>query len=126
MALRPSDLRSWIAEHGPYAYHETGLDNIDSILQQGIQSGDDYQDMGLEDREAAAQSTLVIYDFHGDKIILGTYSQAQNTAGGRIIGTYDGDDVVLYRNQEWLNPSYFRRLWHESFPTKPLRKVRVR
>jgi hypothetical protein len=338
MALRPSDLRSWIAEHGPYAYHETGLDNIDSILQQGIQSGDDYQDMGLggtqregvaymwlpnskrnlvgqfpiridlrkldpskfvndedaaedlgfdpedatsredlgdwvqgqpefdqphnvlrgmkggtvaylgyvppqaveanpdwfadpknqaayekankehkdwlqrhkeiadefdalqermknpagflnvdgnsyaweedgltymlsseingrgekippvwfgirnppdevvkamndqgiqtpwqkrwtelqgQPRESAAK-TLVIYDFHGDKIILGTYSQAQNTAGGRIIGTYDGDDVVLYRNQEWLNPSYFRRLWHESFPTKPLRKVRVR
>ncbi len=65
----------------------------------------------------------VIYDFEQDRIILGTAGQVIPKRS-KIVGEYDGSNIHLYSTgQEFLNSNYLKRLWHASFPTRPLNNI---
>lgn len=69
-------------------------------------------------------TTKVIYDFDNDKIILGTQATQAAIPDSKIIGEYDGGIVILYdADKQWINPTYFRRLWHFSYPEHELTDV---
>lgn len=65
----------------------------------------------------------VYYDFEKDRIQLGS---KEADAHSRIVGEYDPDEnaATLYEaEKQWINPTYFRRLWNYSFPERPLKSV---
>jgi len=69
-------------------------------------------------------TTKVIYDFDRDKIILGTQATQAEIPDSKIIGDYTDNTVTLYDvEKQWISPSYFRALWHWSYPDKPLEDV---
>jgi 2'-5' RNA ligase len=69
-------------------------------------------------------TTKVIYDFDNDKILLGTQATQAAIPDSKIIGDYEDGIVVLYdADKQWINPTYFRRLWHFSYPQKDLKDV---
>lgn len=67
----------------------------------------------------------VIYDFQKDHITLGTVASDDDLPSGHIIvGTYDGSNVHLHNvAKQWINANYFKRLWVNSFPTRPIDKI---
>jgi death-on-curing family protein len=74
-------------------------------------------------RDIANEPVKVIYDFEKDQIILGTPGQVVPQKS-KIVGDYDGSNMNLYSTgQEFLNSNYLKRLWHASFPTRPLNNI---
>lgn len=73
-------------------------------------------------------TTKVIYDFDQDRIVLGTQADIPHLTGdAKIVGEYDAGKVTLFEaDKQWINPSYFRRLWHVSYPDKELKDVYFR
>lgn len=73
-------------------------------------------------------TTKVIYDFDKDRIVLGTQADLpQLHSDSKIVGEYDDGRVTLFEaGKQWINPSYFRRLWHVSYPDKHLKDVYYR
>jgi 2'-5' RNA ligase len=76
-------------------------------------------------RRIASEVIQVIYDPEKDRIYLGTTSEDKDVDYPKpiIIGTYKDGNVNLVTGHAWLNPQYFRRLWHFSFPNRPLHNV---
>lgn len=72
-----------------------------------------------------SEKMKVIYDFNNDSIMLGsTTAKDQPEKDGVIIGEYDGSSVKLFDvAKQWVNANYFKRLWINSFPTRPINKV---
>jgi hypothetical protein len=71
----------------------------------------------------AAALLQISYNFESDTIILGSKNSDTST---RLVGSYDEETntATLYEaERQWINPTYFRRLWNYSFPSKPLREV---
>ena len=69
-------------------------------------------------------TTKVIYDVEGDRIILGTHATQTNLPGSKIVGEYKDNAVTLYEaEKQWINPTYFKRLWTFSYPDRPLEAV---
>jgi hypothetical protein len=69
----------------------------------------------------------VIYDFDKDRIVLGTQALEGDMPAGKIIGDYSDGNVTLYNvEKQWVSPSYFRRLWAWSFPSRPLKKIQFK
>lgn len=69
-------------------------------------------------------TTKVIYDFDNDRILLGTQATAADIPDAKIIGDYEDGIVTLYdADKQWINPTYFRRLWHFSYPEHDLKDV---
>jgi 2'-5' RNA ligase len=70
-----------------------------------------------------AATMKIIYDFEKDRIILGSEAAAGKTV---MIGEYDEEakSATLYEaEQNWINGTYFRRLWNYSYPHRPLKEV---
>lgn len=81
----------------------------------------DLQYVAAEEEEE--KKILVIYDFAGDKIILGIEA-ARKREDERVVGHYDGKRVVLHHNEkQWISPAYFKKLWQQSYPTRTLSEV---
>lgn len=72
-----------------------------------------------------SEKMKVIYDFDNDSIMLGsTTAKDKPERDGVIIGEYDGSSVKLFDvAKQWVNANYFKRLWVNSFPTRPINKV---
>lgn len=71
----------------------------------------------------AEKNIKVIYDFEKDRIILGTPGQIIPQRS-KIVGEYDGSNIHMFSTgQEFLNSAYLKRLWHASFPTRPLNNI---
>jgi hypothetical protein len=71
----------------------------------------------------AAAKMKVIYDFEKDRIILGSEAATGQTV---VIGEYDEDEkaaTLFEAEKNWINPTYFRRLWNYSYPHRPLKEV---
>lgn len=69
-------------------------------------------------------TTKVIYDFDKDRILLGTQATQAELPASKIIGEYEDGIVTLFdADKQWINPTYFRRLWHFSFPERDLKDV---
>lgn len=75
--------------------------------------------------EDDSEKMKVIYDFNNDSIMLGdTTAKDKPGRDGIIIGEYDGNNVKLFDvAKQWVNANYFKRLWINSFPTRPIEKV---
>lgn len=70
-----------------------------------------------------ASSMHIMYDFEKDRITLGSKDAADHS---KMIGTYDPktNAATLYEaERQWVNPTYFRRLWNYSYPRYPLKSV---
>lgn len=69
----------------------------------------------------------VIYDFNKDRIILGTQATLPDLPNSKIVGEYKDGKVTLFEaDKQWINPTYFRRLWHHSYPNRELKDVYYR
>jgi len=70
-------------------------------------------------------TTKVIYDFDEDRIVLGTQATLPDLASdSKIVGEYTNGNVTLYEaDKQWINPTYFRRLWHFSYPHRKLNDI---
>lgn len=76
-----------------------------------------------EAKVSAHEDTQIIYDFIKDRIILGTKSEA-SIPSGVLIGTYrDGHATMYEAAHQWMNTTYFKKLWYHSFPTWPLNGI---
>ena len=73
-------------------------------------------------------TTKVIYDFDQDRLVLGTQATLPDLPGdNKIVGEYLDGKVTLYEaDKQWINPTYFRRLWHYSYPHRELKDVYFR
>jgi hypothetical protein len=93
--------------------------DIEAFLQRKLGLGD----KTAAGRDIANEPVKVIYDFEKDQIILGTPGQVVPQKS-KIVGDYDGSNMNLYSTgQEFLNSNYLKRLWHASFPTRPLNNI---
>lgn len=78
-------------------------------------------DMGIV--TSKTERHYVHYNFDADHITLGKTSETDDPHN-IVVGEYWNDTVVLYpRAHQWMNPNYFRRLWHHSYPTKTMTSV---
>ena len=84
-----------------------------------------YPAMAATKKEDDSEKMKVIYDFNNDSIMLGsTTAKDKPERDGVIIGEYDGSNVKLFDvAKQWVNANYFKRLWINSFPTRPIEKV---
>ncbi len=101
---------------------------------------DDYRELNYEwaIKNPARQSALpqlwndrvttkVIYDFDKDRIVLGTQATLPNLGDSKIVGEYVDGKVTLYEaDKQWINPTYFRRLWAFSYPHRELKDIYFR
>lgn len=72
-------------------------------------------------------TTKVVYDFDTDRLFLGTMADIPNLPSNKVIGEYADDVVEIFETEkQWVSPTYFKRLWHHSFPNKPLDGVYFR
>lgn len=72
-------------------------------------------------------TTKVIYDFDSDRLFLGTMADVPNLPSNKVIGEYADDAVEIFETEkQWVSPTYFKRLWYHSFPSKPLNGVYFR
>jgi hypothetical protein len=69
-------------------------------------------------------TTKVVYDFDTDRLFLGTMADIPNLPSNKVIGEYrDGAVDIFETEKQWVSPTYFKRLWHHSFPNKELKGV---
>jgi hypothetical protein len=77
--------------------------------------------------KVAGESMQVIYNFQEDRIILGTTAMVNHLPHTVVVGEYrDGEVILNQGSHQWLNTTYFKKLWLHSYPTYPLRGVHVR
>lgn len=107
--------------HGHLRREETGKIYCENCGWRPRQSGVDH----LWDERV---TTKIIYDFDKDRIILGTQADLPKLhQSNKIVGEYDDGKAILFEaDKQWINPSYFRRLWHASYPERELKDVYFR
>lgn len=76
---------------------------------------------------AVGESMQIIYNFQEDRIILGTTAVVHHMPGTVVVGEYrDGQVILNQGSHQWLNTTYFKKLWMHSYPTYPLLGVHLR
>jgi hypothetical protein len=74
----------------------------------------------------ASDEIQVIYDFNKDRIILGTRAEATQLPNTVLIGVYRDGNVTMYEAaHQWINTAYFKKLWLQSYPDRPLHSVHL-
>lgn len=114
-----NDLGKWDQklEH-PFGYNPNTI-NISPYWQQWP------AEASWKEAKDDANKMKVIYDFNNDSIMLGdTTAKDKPERDGVIIGEYDGSTVKLFDvAKQWVNANYFKRLWVNSFPSRPISKI---